>query len=36
VLDKLCELRGWTREEGEVKTADAFFRLFDRIPRPPA
>lgn len=34
VLDKLCELRGWTREEGEVRTADAFFRLFDRIPRP--
>lgn len=34
VLDKLCELRGWTREEGETRTTDAFFRLFDRIPRP--
>jgi TatD DNase family protein len=34
VLDKLAELRGWTREEAEARTADAFFRLFDRIPRP--
>jgi TatD DNase family protein len=34
VLDKLAELRGWTRDEAEAKTADAFFALFDRIPRP--
>lgn len=34
VLDKLAELRGWSRDEAEARTADAFFRLFDRIPRP--
>ncbi len=34
VLDQLCALRGWTPEEGRARTADAFFRLFDRIPRP--
>lgn len=34
VLDKLAELRGWTREEAEQRTQDAFFALFDRIPRP--
>ena len=34
VLDKLAEIRGWTREEAEARTEDAFFRLFDRIPRP--
>jgi TatD DNase family protein len=34
VLDKLAEIRGWSREEAEVRTTDAFFALFDRIPRP--
>ncbi|MBV9749509.1 MAG: TatD family hydrolase [Acetobacteraceae bacterium] len=34
VLDKLAELRGWSREEAERRTEDAFFALFDRIPRP--
>lgn len=33
VYDKLAEVRGWTREETEARTADAFFALFDRIPR---
>jgi TatD DNase family protein len=34
VLDKLAEIRGWDRAEAEARTADAFFALFDRIPRP--
>lgn len=34
VLDKLADIRGWSRDEAERRTADAFFRLFDRIPRP--
>jgi TatD DNase family protein len=34
VLDKLAEIRGWDREEALARTADAFFALFDRIPRP--
>ena len=33
VLDKLAEIRGWTRGEAETRTAAAFFGLFDRIPR---
>lgn len=36
VLDKLAEIRGWSRAEAEVRTTDAFFALFDRIPRPEA
>jgi TatD DNase family protein len=34
VLDKLAEIRGWTRSEAEARAEDAFFALFDRIPRP--
>lgn len=34
VLDKLAEIRGWSREDAEARTTDAFFALFDRIPRP--
>ena len=34
VLDKLAEIRGWSRDEAEQRTEDAFFNLFDRIPRP--
>lgn len=34
VLDKLAEIRGWSRDDAEARTTDAFFNLFDRIPRP--
>ena len=34
ILAKLAELRGWSLAEAERKTEDAFFTLFDRIPRP--
>ena len=34
VLDVLADIRGWTRVEAEARTTDAFFALFDRIPRP--
>ena len=34
VLAKLAEIRGWPLEEAEAKTEDAFFAVFDRIPRP--
>lgn len=34
VLNKLAEIRGWSTEEAERRTTDAFFDLFDRIPRP--
>lgn len=34
VLAKLAEIRGWSLAEAEARTEDAFFRLFDRIPRP--
>lgn len=31
VLEKLCELKGWTLEEGGVRTTTAALALFDRI-----
>lgn len=34
VLTKLAELRGWSPAEAQARTADAFFALFDRVPRP--
>ncbi len=34
VLEKLGEIRGWSAEEADRRTTDAFFDLFDRIPRP--
>ena len=34
VLAKLAEIRGWSGQEAEQKTEDAFFALFDKIPRP--
>jgi TatD DNase family protein len=34
VLEKLAEIRGWSRAEAEARTTDAFFALFDRIPGP--
>lgn len=34
VLDTLADVRGWSRQEAEGLTTDAFFALFDRIPRP--
>lgn len=34
VLAKLAEVRGWSPEDAERRTEDAFFALFDRIPRP--
>ena len=33
ILAKLAEIRGWTLDEAEARTEDAFFALFDRIPR---
>ncbi len=34
ILAKLAEIRGWSASETERRTEDAFFALFDRIPRP--
>jgi TatD DNase family protein len=34
VLQALADIRGWSLEEAELRTTDAFFGLFDRIPRP--
>lgn len=34
VLEKLAEIRGWTPEQADQLTTDAFFNLFDRISRP--
>jgi len=34
ILAKLAEIRGWTLDETETRTEEAFFALFDRIPRP--
>jgi TatD DNase family protein len=34
VLAGLATVRGWTPEETEARCEDAFFALFDRIPRP--
>jgi TatD DNase family protein len=33
VLAKLAEIRGWSLAEAEARTEDAFFAVFDRIPR---
>jgi TatD DNase family protein len=33
VLAKLAEVRGWSLADAEARTEDAFFALFDRIPR---
>ena len=34
VLNKLAQIRGWSKHDAEKRTEDAFFALFDRIPRP--
>jgi TatD DNase family protein len=34
ILAELARIRGWTLAEAEQRTEDAFFNLFDRIPRP--
>jgi TatD DNase family protein len=34
ILAKLAEVRGWGLADTEQRTEDAFFALFDRIPRP--
>jgi TatD DNase family protein len=34
ILAKLAEVRGWSLAEAEAATTNAFFDLFDRIPRP--
>ena len=34
VLDALAQIRGWSRDETEARTTEAFFALFDRVPRP--
>ena len=33
ILAKLAEVRGWSLEEAEARTEDAFFALFDKVPR---
>lgn len=33
IYDKLADIRGWTREDTIERTTDAFYALFDRIPR---
>lgn len=34
VVGALAQVRGWSVPDTEARTADAFFALFDRIPRP--
>ncbi|MCC7267489.1 MAG: TatD family hydrolase [Caulobacteraceae bacterium] len=34
IVEKLAEIRGWSAGEADARTTDAFFALFDRIPRP--
>jgi TatD DNase family protein len=34
ILAKLAAIRGWPLAEAEARTEEAFFALFDRIPRP--
>jgi TatD DNase family protein len=34
ILETLAEVRGWSLKEAEARTEDAFFAVFDRIPRP--
>jgi TatD DNase family protein len=34
VLETLAQIRGWSLKEAEARTQDAFFAVFDRIPRP--
>jgi TatD DNase family protein len=34
VLETLAQIRGWSLKEAEARTEDAFFAVFDRIPRP--
>jgi TatD DNase family protein len=34
ILEKFAAVRGWTIAEAEARAEDAFFTLFDRIPRP--
>lgn len=34
VLEKLAEVRGWTLDQADQRTTDAFFNLFERISRP--
>ncbi len=34
ILAKLADVRGWSLADAEARTEDAFFALFDRIPRP--
>jgi TatD DNase family protein len=36
VLQALADIRGWSLQEAEARTTQAFFALFDRIPRPEA
>ena len=33
VLQALADIRGWSPDEAEARTTEAFFTLFDRIPR---
>jgi TatD DNase family protein len=36
ILARLASIRGWSLAETEARTENAFFALFDRIPRPAA
>jgi len=36
VADTLADIKGWSREETEKRTSEAFFALFHRVPRPAA
>ncbi|MGH7022449.1 MAG: TatD family hydrolase [Caulobacteraceae bacterium] len=34
VVAKLAEIRGWSLAEAEARTGEAFFALFEKVPRP--
>jgi TatD DNase family protein len=34
ILAKLAEIRGWSLAEADERTTEAFFAVFDRVPRP--
>ncbi len=34
IVDRLAQIRGWSPADARARTADAFFALFEKIPRP--